>query len=119
MYIEEVKETEEGEEEFSGGADVLCKADGLILVWWDAKRVLVGAGAGAGALFYPTLLYNIARNKIQAEFHWWDWIDKVIMSMLRFLNTPVSYSVVHLHMDLYLYFVHLGSLVVGVDRLVA
>ncbi|PKI66094.1 hypothetical protein CRG98_013502 [Punica granatum] len=36
----------------------------------DAKRVLVGAGARI--LFYPTLLYNVCRNKIQAEFRWWD-----------------------------------------------
>ncbi|KAI3468996.1 hypothetical protein Pfo_025659 [Paulownia fortunei] len=77
MYIEELKEREQGGEELSGGADVLCKADGAIVVWWDAKRVLVGAGARA--LFYPTLLYNVVRNKIQAQFHWWDWIDKFVL----------------------------------------
>ncbi|KAK6117457.1 hypothetical protein DH2020_048784 [Rehmannia glutinosa] len=73
MYLEELKEREQGEEELSGGADVLCKVDGAIVLRWDTKRILVGAGARA--LFYPTLLYNVVRNKIQAEFRWWDWID--------------------------------------------
>ncbi|KAK1437575.1 hypothetical protein QVD17_03369 [Tagetes erecta] len=43
----------------------------------DAKRVLVGAGARI--LFYPTLLYNVCRNKIQAEFRWWDEIDQFLL----------------------------------------
>ncbi|CAA2996002.1 dual specificity phosphatase DSP8, partial [Olea europaea subsp. europaea] len=46
----------------------------LITVRVDAKRALVGAGARI--LFYPTLLYNVFRNKIQAEFRWWDQIDQ-------------------------------------------
>lgn len=41
----------------------------------DVKRVLIGAGARA--LFYPTLLYNVVRNKFQAEFRWWDRVDEV------------------------------------------
>ncbi|RVW84503.1 putative dual specificity protein phosphatase DSP8 [Vitis vinifera] len=43
----------------------------------NAKRALVGAGARA--LFYPTLLYNVVRNKIQPEFHWWDRVDEFIL----------------------------------------
>ncbi|OWM84465.1 putative dual specificity protein phosphatase DSP8 [Punica granatum] len=43
----------------------------------DAKRVLVGAGARI--LFYPTLLYNVCRNKIQAEFRWWDEVDQFLL----------------------------------------
>ncbi|KAG2309111.1 hypothetical protein Bca52824_028859 [Brassica carinata] len=27
-------------------------------------------GVGARALFYPTLIYNVVRNKVEAEFHW-------------------------------------------------
>jgi len=34
-------------------------------------------GAGARALFYPTLLYNVVRNKMQAEFRWWDKVAEV------------------------------------------
>lgn len=51
----------------------------------DAKRALVGAGARI--LFYPTLLYNVLRNKMEAEFRWWDQIDEVLLSldfMMRF-----------------------------------
>ncbi|KAH7863607.1 hypothetical protein Vadar_019839 [Vaccinium darrowii] len=40
----------------------------------DAKRAIVGAGARI--LFYPTLLYNAFRSRIQAEFRWWDEIDQ-------------------------------------------
>ncbi|KAG4144310.1 hypothetical protein ERO13_D05G028800v2 [Gossypium hirsutum] len=43
----------------------------------DAKRVLVGAGARI--LFYPTLLYNVFRNKIQSEFRWWDEVDQFLL----------------------------------------
>ncbi|XP_052211338.1 phosphatidylglycerophosphate phosphatase PTPMT1 isoform X2 [Diospyros lotus] len=43
----------------------------------DVKRVLVGAGARA--LFYPTLLYNVVRNKFQEEFRWWDWVDEFVL----------------------------------------
>ncbi|KAF6159019.1 hypothetical protein GIB67_022174 [Kingdonia uniflora] len=43
----------------------------------DTKRVLVGAGARI--LFYPTLLYNVFRNKIQAEFRWWDEVDQFLL----------------------------------------
>ncbi|KAL4563871.1 hypothetical protein LXL04_027919 [Taraxacum kok-saghyz] len=47
------------------------------IVTVDAKRALVGAGARI--LFYPTLLYNVCRNKIQAEFRWWDQIDQFLL----------------------------------------
>ncbi|KAL1356543.1 hypothetical protein HN51_008546 [Arachis hypogaea] len=43
----------------------------------DAKRALVGAGARI--LFYPTLLYNVLRNKIEAEFRWWDEVDEFVL----------------------------------------
>ncbi|XP_039023867.1 phosphatidylglycerophosphate phosphatase PTPMT1-like [Hibiscus syriacus] len=43
----------------------------------DAKRVIVGAGARI--LFYPTLLYNVFRNKIQSEFRWWDEVDQFLL----------------------------------------
>ena len=40
-----------------------------------AKEAAVGAAARA--LFYPTLLYNVVRSKVQAEFRWWDEVDQV------------------------------------------
>ncbi|XP_058764550.1 phosphatidylglycerophosphate phosphatase PTPMT1-like [Vicia villosa] len=43
----------------------------------DTKRVLVGAGARA--LFYPTLVYNVVRNRLQAEFRWWDKVDEFVL----------------------------------------
>lgn len=66
MHIEELKggDTEEGEGE-----------RGLTLLGYDAKRALVGAGARV--LFYPTLFYNVVRNKIEADFRWWDKVDEV------------------------------------------
>ena len=55
--------------EFSdSGGDESC-------VVLNSKRALVGAGARA--LFYPTLLYNVVRNKIQPQFRWWDRVDEV------------------------------------------
>ncbi|GER34063.1 dual specificity protein phosphatase family protein [Striga asiatica] len=57
--------------------DVGDKDGSMIAVRVDAKRALVGAGARI--LFYPTLLYNVFRNKIQAEFRWWDQIDQFLL----------------------------------------
>lgn len=70
MYIEELKEGGDGNEdvEFSGGGAIVVS---------NTKRVLVGAGARA--LFYPTLLYNVVRNKIQTEFRWWDRVDQFVL----------------------------------------
>ncbi|RWW86366.1 hypothetical protein BHE74_00004858 [Ensete ventricosum] len=61
-----IVELEDGREKDSRGGEI-AKV--------KAKRALVGAGARI--LFYPTLIYNVIRNKVQAEFHWWDEIDKV------------------------------------------
>ncbi|KAF8728112.1 hypothetical protein HU200_018691 [Digitaria exilis] len=40
----------------------------------DAKRAAVGVGARM--LFYPTLCYNVVRNRLEAHFHWWDQVDE-------------------------------------------
>ncbi|CAK9149402.1 unnamed protein product [Ilex paraguariensis] len=69
MYIEELKEDE-------GESGKQHRFNGAIVVA-DAKRVLVGAGARA--LFYPTLLYNVVRNKIQSEFRWWDRVEEFLL----------------------------------------
>ncbi|KAL0379740.1 UNVERIFIED_CONTAM: putative dual specificity protein phosphatase DSP8 [Sesamum angustifolium] len=73
MYIEELKEGDSvsGEQQVCGD-----HCEGALVVW-DPKRVLVGAGARA--LFYPTLLYNVVRNKIQSEFRWWDRVDQYVL----------------------------------------
>jgi protein-tyrosine phosphatase len=43
----------------------------------DAKRAAVGVGARM--LFYPTLVYNVTRNRVEAHFHWWDQVDEHIL----------------------------------------
>lgn len=70
MKIEELEDADS--DHHNGG--VLSKQH---IVRVDAKRALVGAGARI--LFYPTLLYNVFRNKIQAEFRWWDEVDQVFV----------------------------------------
>ncbi|KAL3497547.1 hypothetical protein ACH5RR_040279 [Cinchona calisaya] len=65
------EERPEEEDESAGGS----RKDGMAV--WNTKRVL--GGAGARALFYSTLVYNIVRNKIQAEFRWWDWIEEFVL----------------------------------------
>lgn len=60
----------------------VCKAgEELKRAELTAKRAVVGAGARV--LFYPTLLYNVLRNKLQSEFRWWDQIDQVCPSSER------------------------------------
>ncbi|KAK2980274.1 hypothetical protein RJ640_016952 [Escallonia rubra] len=115
MYIEEIKEEElkNAEQQVLSGDDdgggilvldakrVLSgDGDGGSVVVLDAKRVLVGAGARA--LFYPTLLYNVVRNKIQAEFHWWDRVDQElgvygVVTLNEPYETLVPTSLFHAH----------------------
>lgn len=44
----------------------------------EATKLLLGAGARV--LFYPTLLYNVVRSKIQSDFRWWDEVCKVLFA---------------------------------------
>lgn len=69
MKIEELEEAECDRSDGVSGRQIV-RVD-------DAKRALVGAGARI--LFYPTLLYNVLRNKIEAEFRWWDEVDQVFL----------------------------------------
>ncbi|KAM3287536.1 phosphatidylglycerophosphate phosphatase PTPMT2-like isoform X2 [Capsicum chacoense] len=73
MYIEELKEggVVNKEDQF---CDDNCQGSLAVL---GTKRALVGAGARV--LFYPTLLYNVVRNKIQSEFRWWDRVDEFVL----------------------------------------
>ncbi|OEL13017.1 putative dual specificity protein phosphatase DSP8 [Dichanthelium oligosanthes] len=67
----EVEEDEREEEEARDGGEVVA------VVRLKAKRALVGAGARV--LFYPTLLYNVVRNRFEAEFRWWDHVDQYVL----------------------------------------
>ncbi|XWS17348.1 hypothetical protein CRYUN_Cryun33cG0059900 [Craigia yunnanensis] len=73
MKIEELDDVENDRQD-----DAVYGVKQLQIVRVDgAKRVLVGAGARI--LFYPTLLYNVFRNKIQSEFRWWDEVDQFLL----------------------------------------
>ena len=76
MYIEEVSEKGERsvEEEVGDGDKAVLVSSGDVVVL-TTKMALVGVGARA--LFYPTLIYNVVRNKVEAEFHWWDRVAQV------------------------------------------
>ncbi|XP_047943774.1 phosphatidylglycerophosphate phosphatase PTPMT2-like [Salvia hispanica] len=72
-----IEELDDGAESIIESKHIRYSETRLIAVRVDAKRALVGAGARI--LFYPTLLYNVFRNKIQAEFRWWDQIDQYLL----------------------------------------
>ncbi|KAJ0239975.1 Phosphatidylglycerophosphate phosphatase PTPMT1 [Hirschfeldia incana] len=67
MHIEE--EVSEKEERWDGEKEKVVVSRG--------KMALVGVGARA--LFYPTLVYNVVRNKVESEFHWWDTVSQFIL----------------------------------------
>lgn len=81
MYIEELTEREEEEKAERSVEDHVADGDKAILVSrgnvivLTTKRALVGVGARA--LFYPTLIYNVVRNKLETEFRWWDRVAEV------------------------------------------
>ncbi|OAY82147.1 putative dual specificity protein phosphatase DSP8 [Ananas comosus] len=67
-----------GTSEFdAGGSDEASSSRGRKIVETKAKRALVGAGGRI--LFYPTLVYNVIRNKTDAEFRWWDQVDQFLL----------------------------------------
>ena len=76
-------EDDERAEEATGGGEVVA------VVRLKAKRALVGAGARF--LFYPTLLYNVVRNRFEAEFRWWDRVDQVGAHLLP-VSTPIFWK---------------------------
>ena len=78
MKIEELDECEDGADDGVSGRQI------EIVRSAEAKRAIVGAGARI--LFYPTLLYNVLRNKIESEFQWWDQVDQVIHRCLLLSN---------------------------------
>ncbi|KAK9857940.1 hypothetical protein WJX84_004160 [Apatococcus fuscideae] len=64
------------------------------------------ASAAARAFFYPSLLWNLARSRLQADWHWWDQITPTILlgalpfeSMLAELSTQGVKAVVTLNED--------------------
>ncbi|XP_020105450.1 putative dual specificity protein phosphatase DSP8 [Ananas comosus] len=61
----------------AGGSDEASSSRGRKVVETKAKRALVGAGGRI--LFYPTLVYNVIRNKTDAEFRWWDQVDQFLL----------------------------------------
>lgn len=72
---------EEGCEDQGSLSVNISSGTGVVVL--DAKRALVGAAARA--LFYPTLVYNVVRNKIEPEFRWWDRVDEVCQTLLSSL----------------------------------
>ncbi|EAY75760.1 hypothetical protein OsI_03673 [Oryza sativa Indica Group] len=81
MRISELGECDgvrsEGEEEQQVVVEEASVRGGVVVARLSAKRALVGAGARV--LFYPTLLYNVLRNRFEAEFRWWDRVDQYIL----------------------------------------
>ena len=82
MRIEELDEVEESSSSCDRNDGVFHTKQQIVRIDDAAKRALVGAGARI--LFYPTLLYNVFRNKIQSEFRWWDEVDQVFIFVLFF-----------------------------------
>lgn len=59
-----------------GDCGAVAGEGGLVVrVGVGAKRAAVGVGARM--LFYPTLCYNVVRNRLESHFHWWDQVDEV------------------------------------------
>ncbi|XP_058085005.1 phosphatidylglycerophosphate phosphatase PTPMT2 [Magnolia sinica] len=73
MYIEELTERESG----IGDEESLTDVGSTEVVLLNAKRALIVVGGRI--LFYPTLLYNVVRNKIESEFRWWDFVDEHLL----------------------------------------
>lgn len=70
----------------------------------DAKRALVGAGARI--LFYPTLLYNVLRNKMEPEFRWWDEVNEVLLLLLSLFRLSICVVVIARIISCYGYYIH-------------
>ena len=77
MYIEELIEKEERlVGSVNDGDKEIVVSRGNVIVLTTKMAVV---GVGARALFYPTLIYNVVRNKVEPEFHWWDRVAQFIL----------------------------------------
>ncbi|OEL22507.1 putative dual specificity protein phosphatase DSP8 [Dichanthelium oligosanthes] len=68
---------------------VVGKGGVVMRVAVDAKCAAVGVGARM--LFYPTLCYNVVRNRLEAHFHWWDQahgIENLVLPTRDYLYAP-------------------------------
>lgn len=77
MHIEELGEDGTVGAGAGGGSGLVLLAAAPQIGMLTAKRAAVGVGARV--LFYPTLMYNVIRNKMQSEFHWWDEVDEFLL----------------------------------------
>ena len=63
-----------------------CKSKAIVAymsgVNSEKLAVKIFVGAGAWLLFYPTLFYNVIRNKFESEFRWWDHIEQFFFSSI-------------------------------------
>jgi atypical dual specificity phosphatase len=82
MRIRELRDGAGGPEDAEEDEREVAASGGeaVAVVRLRTKRALVGAGARF--LFYPTLLYNVLRNRFEAEFRWWDRVDQVIVFLI-------------------------------------
>jgi hypothetical protein len=64
----------EGEGGLDGGEERIA-ASVVMRVAVDAMRTAVSVSARM--LFYPTLVYNVVRNRFEAHFHGWDQVHEV------------------------------------------
>ena len=107
MKIEELDDVESDGRGYSEDRAVY----GSQIVRVDAKRAIVGAGARI--LFYPTLLYNVFRNKIQAEFRWWDEIDQVLV-LIFFIDMHICNLCVKYMCGVFVFFVLYTCVLAGI-----
>ncbi|KAJ0262122.1 Phosphatidylglycerophosphate phosphatase PTPMT1 [Hirschfeldia incana] len=77
MYIEEVIEKEEKRSVEEVNVDDGDKE--MVVVSRGSVTKMALVGVGARALFYPTLVYNVVRNKVEPQFHWWDRVAQFIL----------------------------------------
>ncbi|ESQ42756.1 hypothetical protein EUTSA_v10014536mg [Eutrema salsugineum] len=75
--IDETEEEDDESHRSSRNDGVSKKKKGVGFKGDKAKRALIGAGGRI--LFYPTLLYNLLRFKLQSQFRWWDQIDEYLL----------------------------------------
>jgi len=107
---EKAVETPSEQADLKIGAQQCIWGKGISVAETDSSVITAAAREISRALFYPSLLYNVVRSKLQSDYHWYDPVDETILlgalpfnSMLAELIQEGVKGVVTLNQDFELF----------------
>ena len=74
---EKAVETPSEQADLKIGAQQCIWGTSISVAETDSSVITAAAREISRALFYPSLLYQVVRSKLQSDYHWYDPVDEV------------------------------------------